>query len=99
MILASGGDDGPKTKRDSSHPNYSNHPPTPQAAPSPGAGSLNSMHDEFGDGNSPGGGWPRTPASPVRHFFTVKKRITFTAILYSKKIKLTHFLLAVLFIV
>lgn len=40
------------------------HPTTPQStAPSPGAASLNSMHEEYPQDNSPT--WPRTPASPV----------------------------------
>lgn len=40
------------------------HPTTPQSTvPSPGAASMNSMHEEYGDLSSPS--WPRTPASPV----------------------------------
>lgn len=40
------------------------HPTTPQSTvPSPGAASMNSMHEEYGDISSPS--WPRTPASPV----------------------------------
>uniref|UniRef100_A0A1Y1K1P8 ARID domain-containing protein n=1 Tax=Photinus pyralis TaxID=7054 RepID=A0A1Y1K1P8_PHOPY len=39
------------------------HPTTPQSTvPSPGAASMNSMHEEYGDLSSPS--WPRTPASP-----------------------------------
>lgn len=44
---------------------YHSHPATPQSTvPSPGAASINSIHEEYPDMNSPG--WPRTPASPVR---------------------------------
>ncbi|XP_046669924.1 trithorax group protein osa isoform X4 [Homalodisca vitripennis] len=40
------------------------HPSTPQSTvPSPGAASMNSMHDEYPPDSSPT--WPRTPASPV----------------------------------
>lgn len=40
------------------------HPTTPQSTvPSPGAASMNSMHEDYGDLSSPS--WPRTPASPV----------------------------------
>lgn len=40
------------------------HPTTPQSTvPSPGAASMNSMQEEYGDISSPS--WPRTPASPV----------------------------------
>lgn len=48
-----------------------NHPATPQSAvASPGAASLNSMHEqEFADANSPS--WPRTPASPVSILFFI----------------------------
>ncbi|XP_076168877.1 trithorax group protein osa isoform X7 [Ptiloglossa arizonensis] len=43
---------------------YHSHPTTPQSTvPSPGAASINSIHEEYPDMNSPG--WPRTPASPV----------------------------------
>ncbi|XP_014604814.1 PREDICTED: trithorax group protein osa isoform X1 [Polistes canadensis] len=43
---------------------YHSHPTTPQnTVPSPGAASINSIHEEYPDMNSPG--WPRTPASPV----------------------------------
>jgi len=46
---------------------YHSHPATPQSTvPSPGAASINSIHEEYSDMNSPG--WPRTPASPVRIF-------------------------------
>lgn len=42
---------------------YHSHPTTPQSTvPSPGAASINSIHEEYPDMNSPG--WPRTPASP-----------------------------------
>lgn len=45
------------------------HPTTPQSTvPSPGAASMNSMQEEY-EINSPT--WPRTPASPVRHFGSV----------------------------
>lgn len=55
-----GGDHGPPSDRG---PPYG-HPSTPQSnVASPGAGSMNSMHEEFGEVNSPS--WPRTPASPV----------------------------------
>ncbi|XP_069695938.1 trithorax group protein osa isoform X4 [Periplaneta americana] len=56
----------PKSRKDGSvvGGSYHSHPPTPQSTvPSPGAASLNSMHEEYGDVNSPS--WPRTPASPV----------------------------------
>lgn len=44
---------------------YHSHPATPQSTvPSPGAASINSIHEEYSDMNSPS--WPRTPASPVR---------------------------------
>ncbi|KAF5285273.1 hypothetical protein FQR65_LT13287 [Abscondita terminalis] len=47
-------------KNDMGH--YS-HPTTPQSTvPSPGAASMNSMHEEYGELSSPS--WPRTPASP-----------------------------------
>ncbi|XP_054270546.1 trithorax group protein osa-like isoform X4 [Macrosteles quadrilineatus] len=40
------------------------HPGTPQSTvPSPGAASINSMHDEYPPDSSPT--WPRTPNSPV----------------------------------
>ncbi|XP_014258730.1 trithorax group protein osa isoform X2 [Cimex lectularius] len=43
---------------------YHSHPTTPQSTvPSPGAASLNSMHEEYPPDHSPT--WPRTPASPV----------------------------------
>ncbi|XP_015594992.1 trithorax group protein osa isoform X2 [Cephus cinctus] len=43
---------------------YHSHPATPQSTvPSPGAASINSIHEEYPDMSSPG--WPRTPASPV----------------------------------
>ncbi|XP_025834500.1 trithorax group protein osa isoform X2 [Agrilus planipennis] len=39
------------------------HSTTPQSTvPSPGAASVNSLHDEYGELSSPS--WPRTPASP-----------------------------------
>jgi AT-rich interactive domain-containing protein 1 len=68
MLLASGEDPSctPKSRKDGSvvGGSYHSHPPTPQSTvPSPGAASLNSMHEEYGDVNSPS--WPRTPASPV----------------------------------
>ncbi|XP_032457933.1 trithorax group protein osa isoform X11 [Nasonia vitripennis] len=43
---------------------YHSHPATPQSTvPSPGAASINSVHEDYPDTNSPS--WPRTPASPV----------------------------------
>lgn len=68
MILASGEDPTcatPKTrKNDVGH--YS-HPTTPQSTvPSPGAASMNSMHEDY-EMNSPS--WPRTPASPVSKIY------------------------------
>lgn len=68
MLSASGEDPSctPKSRKDGSVVGgpYHSHPPTPQSTvPSPGAASLNSMHEEYGDVNSPS--WPRTPASPV----------------------------------
>lgn len=68
MLPASGEDPSctPKSRKDGSVVGgpYHSHPPTPQSTvPSPGAASLNSMHEEYGDVNSPS--WPRTPASPV----------------------------------
>ncbi|KAK7866048.1 hypothetical protein R5R35_008556 [Gryllus longicercus] len=53
----------PKSRKDGSVVGgYHSHPPTPQSTvPSPGAASLNSVHEEY-DVNSPS--WPRTPASP-----------------------------------
>lgn len=74
FLLASGGDDGPampKLRKEGSvgHQNYPSHPATPQsnAVPSPGAAS--SVHEDYGEMNSPG--WPRTPASPVRKYSNV----------------------------
>lgn len=53
----------PKTSRKNDMSIY-NHPTTPQnTVPSPGAASINSMHEEYGELGSPS--WPRTPASPV----------------------------------
>ncbi|XP_033209829.1 trithorax group protein osa isoform X4 [Belonocnema kinseyi] len=53
----------PKVKREMLG-GYHSHPTTPQnTVPSPGAASINSIHEEYPDMNSPG--WPRTPASPV----------------------------------
>lgn len=51
---------------------YHSHPTTPQSTvPSPGAASINSIHEEYPDMNSPG--WPRTPASPVcTSFFSLR---------------------------
>ncbi|CAH1103271.1 unnamed protein product [Psylliodes chrysocephalus] len=52
----------PKTSRKNDMGIYS-HPTTPQStAPSPGAASINSMHEEYGELSSPS--WQRTPASP-----------------------------------
>lgn len=46
-----------------------NHPTIPQSTvPSPGAASMNSMHEEY-DVSSPS--WPRTPASPVSLYCTI----------------------------
>ncbi|KAJ3639831.1 hypothetical protein Zmor_003167 [Zophobas morio] len=51
----------PKSNRKNDMGHYS-HPTTPQSTvPSPGAASMNSMHDEY-ELSSPS--WPRTPASP-----------------------------------
>ncbi|XP_050519280.1 trithorax group protein osa isoform X2 [Diabrotica virgifera virgifera] len=53
----------PKASRKNDMSLYS-HPTTPQnTVPSPGAASINSMHEEYGELGSPS--WPRTPASPV----------------------------------
>lgn len=53
----------PKSNRKNDMGHYS-HPTTPQSTvPSPGAASMNSMHEDYGEISSPG--WPRTPASPV----------------------------------
>ncbi|KAK0164244.1 hypothetical protein PV328_002893 [Microctonus aethiopoides] len=53
----------PKTRKDMIS-GYHSHPATPQSTvPSPGAASINSIHEEYPDLNSPS--WPRTPASPV----------------------------------
>lgn len=68
-ISASGEDPAftPKTRKDIIG-GYHSHPATPQSTvPSPGAASINSIHEEYSDINSPS--WPRTPASPVRIFF------------------------------
>ncbi|XP_076262071.1 trithorax group protein osa isoform X4 [Rhynchophorus ferrugineus] len=52
----------PKSNRKNDMGHYS-HPTTPQSTvPSPGAASMNSMHEDYGE-ISPN--WPRTPASPV----------------------------------
>nr|XP_015833030.1 PREDICTED: trithorax group protein osa isoform X3 [Tribolium castaneum] len=52
----------PKSNRKNEMGHYS-HPTTPQSTvPSPGAASMNSMHDDY-EISSPS--WPRTPASPV----------------------------------
>nr|XP_015833044.1 PREDICTED: trithorax group protein osa isoform X5 [Tribolium castaneum] len=51
----------PKSNRKNEMGHYS-HPTTPQSTvPSPGAASMNSMHDDY-EISSPS--WPRTPASP-----------------------------------
>ncbi|XP_058809957.1 trithorax group protein osa isoform X2 [Phymastichus coffea] len=43
---------------------YHSHPATPSSTiPSPGTGSINSIHEDYSEINSPG--WPRTPVSPV----------------------------------
>ncbi|XP_008551461.1 trithorax group protein osa isoform X4 [Microplitis demolitor] len=53
----------PKTRKEIFNA-YHSHPTTPQSTvPSPGAASINSVHEEYPDINSPS--WPRTPASPV----------------------------------
>lgn len=53
----------PKASRKNDMVHYS-HPTTPQnTVPSPGAASINSMHEDYGEISSPT--WPRTPASPV----------------------------------
>jgi AT-rich interactive domain-containing protein 1 len=52
----------PKSNRKNEMGHYS-HPTTPQSTvPSPGAASMNSMHEDYGELSSPS--WPRTPASP-----------------------------------
>ncbi|KAJ8979897.1 hypothetical protein NQ317_017520 [Molorchus minor] len=52
----------PKASRKNDMGHYS-HPTTPQSTvPSPGAASINSMHEDYGEISSPS--WPRTPASP-----------------------------------
>lgn len=55
----------PKLRPEGGARPYPNYPTTPQgsAVPSPGAASMNSAHDEYGEINSPS--WPKTPASPV----------------------------------
>ncbi|KOC62269.1 Trithorax group protein osa [Habropoda laboriosa] len=54
----------PKVRKEMMGGGYHSHPTTPQSTvPSPGAASINSIHEEYADMNSPG--WPRTPASPV----------------------------------
>lgn len=65
VSVASGEDPAftPKTRKDMIS-GYHSHPATPQSTvPSPGAASINSIHEEYPDLNSPS--WPRTPASPV----------------------------------
>lgn len=53
-----------KSRKEGMVSGYHSHPTTPQStAPSPGAASLNSMHEEYPPDHSPT--WPRTPASPV----------------------------------
>ncbi|KAK9499101.1 hypothetical protein O3M35_003610 [Rhynocoris fuscipes] len=53
-----------KSRKEMVSSGYHSHPTTPQStAPSPGAASLNSMHEEYPPDHSPT--WPRTPASPV----------------------------------
>lgn len=64
-LVASGEDPAftPKSRKDIIG-GYHSHPATPQSTvPSPGAASINSIHEEYPDINSPS--WPRTPASPV----------------------------------
>ncbi|XP_046477122.1 trithorax group protein osa isoform X2 [Neodiprion pinetum] len=54
----------PKSRKELISGGYHSHPATPQSTvPSPGAASINSMHEEYPDMSSPS--WPRTPASPV----------------------------------
>lgn len=63
MILASGED--PSCTIGKSRKDFHSHPTTPQStAPSPGAASVNSMHEDY-DINSSPTSWPRTPNSPV----------------------------------
>ena len=45
---------------------YHSHSTPQSTVPSPGAASINSIHEEYPDMSSPG--WPRTPASPVCTF-------------------------------
>ncbi|XP_073984826.1 trithorax group protein osa isoform X3 [Rhodnius prolixus] len=55
-----------KSRKEGMVSGYHSHPTTPQStAPSPGAASLNSMHEEYPPDHSPT--WPRTPASPKQH--------------------------------
>lgn len=61
---------------------YHSHPATPQSTvPSPGAASINSIHEEYSDMNSPG--WPRTPASPVRNSISTSKSLHILVRLYA----------------
>lgn len=68
-FLASGEDPQcttPKSGRKNDMGGHYSHPTTPQSTvPSPGAASLSSVHDEYGEISSPS--WTsRTPASPVK---------------------------------
>ncbi|XP_063239673.1 trithorax group protein osa-like isoform X3 [Bacillus rossius redtenbacheri] len=55
----------PKSRKDGGAVGgYHSHPATPQSTvASPGAASMTSVHEDYGEVNSPS--WPRTPASPV----------------------------------
>ncbi|XP_045482526.1 trithorax group protein osa isoform X4 [Harmonia axyridis] len=54
----------PKSGRKNDMGGHYSHPSTPQSTvPSPGAASMNSIHEEYSEISSPN--WPRTPASPV----------------------------------
>lgn len=56
----------PKASRKNDMGHYG-HPATAQSTvPSPGAASMNSMHEDYSEISSPK--WSRTPASPVSTF-------------------------------
>jgi hypothetical protein len=71
---------------------YHSHSTTPQSTvPSPGATSINSVHEDYPDINSPG--WPRTPASPVSNliFFNIQE-IVVICIFINNEITFNNFL-------
>lgn len=78
LVSASGEDPQcttPKASRKNDMSHYS-HPTTPQSTvPSPGAASMNSMHEDYGEISSPT--WSRTPASPVSFYLNLKLRCFF----------------------